>query len=265
MKTKTFIALSLISHLCFGQEWSLEQTIKPKREITAVSVDSKDLIYLGTAGGEVIRYTNTGEEDEYFSALNNSSVSAIQAWNRLKVFVFYRDQQTASILDRFTTTPKNINLSDLGLQYAWLFAPGIDNSYWALSTETRELIKYDDQNLSRLFSIPIQKDIKINDPVYLRAYKNLIILIDHKSGLWVFDQFGDFKGNIKESGIKHLDIKEGLAHCVVADELVAIDLFKMEVMSRKKAPESGAFWSVVISGDRYVFFTRERAEIYSLH
>ncbi|MFY0600295.1 MAG: hypothetical protein JXR03_11550 [Cyclobacteriaceae bacterium] len=249
--------------MLYAQDWQLVKKIDPKEGITSISIDTKNYFYLGTTEGNIIRYDDNGEEDEYFSNLNSSHVTNIQAWNRLKVFVFFRDQQSISILDRFTTTPKNIDLKDIGLQYAWLFSPGIDNSYWALSTELKELIKYDDQNLNILFRIPLKNDINLEEASFIRAYKNLLILVDLKSGIWVFDQYGDFKGNIEETNIHHIQIVNNLIHASSESEYLVIDPFELKVLERKKAPK-GAFWSVVTSGDRYIFFSKSEVAIYKL-
>lgn len=262
MKAKISIFFILLSSLLQAQDWNLLGSIDPKKQISSISIDNKGLIYAGLSNGNIIRYTRDGEEEEYFSVLNNSSVTTIQAWNRLKVFSFFRDQQTVSVLDRFTTTPKNIELRDLGLSYAWLFAPGVDNSYWALSTELKELVKYDDQNLNVLFRLPLKSDINIDKANFLRAYKNLLIVVDEKSGIWVFDQYGNLHGKITEQGIRHIEIKEDLIYTTNGSEYLEIDPFKLAIVSRKKAPK-GAFWSVVISGDNYIFFSENKGMIYT--
>lgn len=261
MTTSLSFIFILTSIMSFSQGWKLIDSIKTSQTIVSTSVDSKGFFYVGTSSGSIIRYDINGEEDEYFSELNNSSVTNIQAWNRLKVFSFFREQQTVSILDRFTTTPKNIYLRDLQLQYAWLFAPGIDNSYWALSAELKELIKYDDQNLNILFRIPLKNNIKINNASFLRAYKNLLLLVDEQTGVWVFDQYGDFRGVISEKGIKQIEIKNNLLITTNGDEFLEIDPFDLKVTKRKNMPK-GSFWAVVVSDNKFVFFGQKRICIY---
>lgn len=262
MKNSISIVVILVSFNALAQNWQLIDSIEVNKTISAVAVDSKGHYYIGTEDGSITRYDLNDEEDEYFSELNNSSVTNIQAWNRMKVFSFFREQQTVAILDRFTTTPKNISLADLNLQYAWLFAPGVDNSFWALRTELKELVKYDDQNLNVLSRIPLQDEIKINNACFVRAFKNLLILVDEKSGFWIFDQYGDYKGRIAEKGIKHMEITNGLIVSYNGSEFLEIDPFELQVATRKKAP-AGAFWAVVTSGDRYVFIQKNAIKIYT--
>jgi hypothetical protein len=265
LKASLLLFLFLIIQSSFCQEWELINTVLPNQEIAATSIDSKDMFYIGTSTGNLIRYDSDGKEDEYYSALNNSSVTMIQTWNRLKVFTFFQQQQSIAILDRFTTTPKTIDLRDLGLQYAWLFAPGIDNSYWALSAENKDLIKYDDQNLSILFRIILGNEIQIKNASYMRAHKNLLIIVDIVSGIWIFDQYGNFLGMIPEPGIRQIQIFEDMIHATNGSEYLQINPFTLDVLERKKAPREGAFWSVVISGDRFIFFSKNQAAIYKLH
>lgn len=265
MKTSLTIFLLCSIHLAYSQSWELVGKFEPGQEISATSVDSKGQIYIGTTEGNLIRYNVDGVEDEYYSALNNSAVSMIQTWNRLKVFTFFQKQQSIAVLDRFTTTPKTIDLRDLGLQFAWLFTPGVDNSYWAFSTETKELIKYDDQNLNILFRIALKNDIKLDKATYMRAFKNLLIISDENSGIWIFDQFGDLKGQILEKGIRQIQIDDNFIHATNGNDYLKFDPFKLEIIERKKAPGEGAFWSVEISGERFLFFSRNEVYIYELH
>ncbi|WP_258103886.1 hypothetical protein [Marinoscillum sp. MHG1-6] len=264
MKTNLTIALLFSVFACNAQSWELIKKIPLDQEISTVSVDSKGMSYVGTTQGNIIRYDSLGQEDEYFSQLNNSTVSIIQAWNRLKVFSFFREQQSISILDRFTATPRNVNLRDFGLQYASLFAPGVDNSYWALSTEFKELIKYDDQNLNVLFRIVLPSNMALTEATYLRAFKNLLILTDQASGLWFFDQYGVLQGNVNISGSSEVQIHENQVIVFDGSQITYINPFTLEIIGRRKAPK-GAFRSVVIIGTRYFFFTRNTIEIYQFN
>jgi hypothetical protein len=237
--------------------------VKLEQQISSISSDSKSSIYIGTFSGNLIRYDQFGEEDEYFSALNNSPLTTVQAWNRLKVFTFFREQQTFAILDRFATSPKTINLKDLNLQYARLFAPGIDNSFWALSTEFRELVKYDDQNLNVLFKIAIGLDMDLQNVSSLRAFKNLLIISDRETGLYIFDQFGTKMGQISEPNIEHIEIKEDKIYTTNGSEYLVIDPFTLQVIERMDLPRKDCSL-LVLSGKNIVIAAKNSFFIYVL-
>lgn len=261
MKTSAFSLFLLFALSGLAQDWKLIKDVTTDQPITATSVDSKGMYYIGTANGSIIRYSQHGEEDEYFSEVNNSAVTSIQTWNQFKVFNFFRDQQSVAVLDRFTTTPKLLDLRSMNLNFAWQFSPGVDHSFWALSTEFRELLKYDDQNLNVLFRIVLPEKVKIESATCLLAFKNLLLLTDEKHGLYVFDQFGKLQGQLPLSGIKDLQIHGELLVTVANNDMISIDPFQLRVVSKEKAPE-GAFWSVVIIGDRYIFFSDRTSSIY---
>ena len=247
----------------YSQEWELIKSIKVDHKITSTSSDSKEAFYVGTYEGNLIRYDQFGEEDEYYSAINTSPLNAIQAWNRLKLFTFYREQQSVAILDRFATSPRVIDLRDLGLQYAWLFAPGVDHSYWALSTEFRELVKYDEQNLSVLFKIALANDLNIKNTTHLRAYKNLLIIVDNQSGLILFDQYGKMLGQIKEPNINNIQIKGNLIHTTNGIEYLTIDPFFLKVSGRTPLPRKDIV-SLEVIGANVALFSADQVFLYRL-
>ena len=246
-----------------AQDWELIKFIEIGNRITSTSSDSKNAFYVGTYEGNLIRYIQFGEEDEYFSSLNTSPLTSIQAWNRLKLFTFYREQQSVAILDRFATTPQMINLRDLGLEYAWLFTPGVDHSYWALSTEFRELVKYDEQNLSVLFKIALTNDLDIKNTTHLRAYKNLLIIVDAQSGLILFDQYGKMLGSIKEPKIKSIQIKNDIIHTTNGTEYLTIDPFSLTVTKRIQLPRKDLI-SLEVIGTNLALFSAEKVFLYQL-
>ncbi len=263
MRASLIFLLLNISLTLAAQDWQLVTTIKADDEIASTSSDSKDMFYIGTTSGNLIRYDQFGEEDEYFSALNTSPLSSIQAWNRLKLFAFYKEQQSVGILDRFATSPQMINLRDLNLQYAWLFAPGVDHSYWALSTEFRELVKYDEQNLAVLFKIALANNVEIRNATVLRAFKNLLILVDKEAGIFIFDQYGKMLGTVNEPGIESIQIKENLIHTTNGKEYLTIDPFSLKTLKKVPLPKQDIF-ALEVVGSNVALFSSDKVFLYRM-
>ncbi len=259
------LAFFLLCHTGYSQSWKLGHEVKLSETITSVSIDANEQFYVGLASGSMIRYAVSGEEDQYFSLVNNAALTTIESWNRLKVYCFFRDQQRLELFDRFTTTPRSVDLAPLQLPMIWLLAPGVDNSFWILTNGLRELKKYDDQNQNLILNIPLLNESGLENPVFMRAYKNEIILVDPGKGLFFFDQFGNSLKTLEVPGATYFQILNNQLITLARNEIWWIDPFTFEVLKKEKAPAAaGAFRFVVISGDAFVFFTENGFQIYSL-
>lgn len=262
MKTSGFLFICLISfHLADGQDWLLLKTMDLKDEITSYSTDNEFRVYTGNAHGDLTRYNPAGLEEEHYSDIANSSLTLIEAWNRLKVFLFFRDQQKISILDRFGTTPVDYELRDFDLGYAWLVAPGVDNSIWTLSTDYNELRKYEVQSKQLILSTPLHLDV--SKASHMRAYQNLLIISDREKGLYFFDQFGTLLYEYPGEGIAYFQVADDMLYFLQAGHLVKLDPFNLKNEEKIKAPE-GAFEVVIASENRYFFIKKSKAFIYTL-
>lgn len=258
------LLLLLLSTVSSAQSWNLLREELLDESITSVSVDANEQFYVGLSSGSLIRYFPNGDEDQYFSLVNNAPLTTVESWNRLKIFCFFRDQQRLELLDRFTTTPRSVELAQLNLSMIWLLTPGVDNSFWVLTNGLRELKKYDDQNQNLILNIPLPNDTGLENPAYMRAFKNEIILADPGKGLFFFDQFGNWMKTIEFPGASHFQILNNQLITLSQDEIWWIDPFTFEVLKKEKAPAEGAFRFMVISGDAFVFFTENGFQFYSL-
>lgn len=263
IKNNLILCLVSIPLLLSAQVWNLESEVVLEEEISSVSLDNQDYLYVGLSSGGLIRYLPSGEEDQYYALANNSAITLTETWNRMKVFTFFRDQQRIEILDRFTTTPRSVNLANGEIPYVWLAAPGIDNSLWVLSTSLKELRKYDDQNLNLLFAVPLQDQLAIEKPIFMRAFKNHLLLVDEQSGILFFDQFGSNLGHFAAEGLRYFQIRENRLVFLSGDWVMEVDPETRLETSKLKAP-SGAFQSVLIVSGRYAFIGVDRIASYSL-
>lgn len=265
MKTSlTLIAFLLGLCSVQSQNWQAVGTVALPEPVASFSIDQEQKIYLGTEKGNLIRLNRNGGQEQYFSMINASPVTLTEAWNRLKLFLFFRENQRISILDRFATNPRETSLTDLGIAFAQLAAPGTDHSLWVLDSRLNELRKYQDNRL--IFSTPISNPaINLKNAVHLRAYQNRVILLDAKSGFYFFDQFGNYLYPWKVSGANYFQILNGQVITYNGQEIVSFDLFHPEREQRIKAPSTGtAFLGVLKTETGYVFIERHQLRIYRL-
>lgn len=248
-----------IANFCFAQEWKLVRSIESTETISAASIDPDGQVYLGTEPGRLQRLEPSSDTGESFSDAGNSEVTLIEAWNRFKVFLFFRDQQKIIFLDRFSTKPISYELSAFNINYAWLTTPGVDNSIWIVSTNYNELRKYNLQTRQQLMSAPL--DVDISEITHIRAYQNLLIISDKLQGLLIFDQYGNLLKQEEIPGIEYFQIDAGKLVFLAQDNVHILDPFDTSEHQKIKAPE-GAFTKVIVSGNDHYFIARAKILIY---
>ena len=240
-----FLSLSLYSS---AQEWQLIDTLIVNEKLTSYSIDNQNQIYLGTSSGNLHRFSQDGQESEFYSAIANFPVTSIAAWNRLKVFLFYRNPQEFYYLDRFNTFSNSYDLSEYSDELANECTPGIDNSLWILSSSFNELRKYNLQTKQLIFANPLSVDME--NVTHMRAFQNLVIISDKEEGMYFFDQFGNLLTQIELAGIDHFQIQSGKVIFLCEEGVVTIDPFQPNSYETIKAPE-GAFKGLLKSDTTY--------------
>ncbi|MEM6830602.1 MAG: hypothetical protein AAF551_08785 [Bacteroidota bacterium] len=192
MKKRLFLKLLTLSYFIpfpsESQEWKSEWTIALDQIPSAYSIDTDESIFLGFPDGSLEKYSKSGESSPVYSIPNQSSVTLIEAQNNRKIFLFYRDIQQITILDRFSSLPKNYLLSDFGIYLANMACPAPDGSFWTIENNPPRLKKIDPLRKSTLLEIQHALHDSIH---FMRAYQNLL-LIATSDGVQVFDQFGSF-------------------------------------------------------------------------
>lgn len=249
----------LISHGVWCQNWSHEGTIALNQTITSYSIDQQGYLYIGTRQGEVYRYLTSGLEDEHFSAIGNAPVTTLEASNRLKPFLYYRDTQQFTFLDRFTTTPVTYEVSNFQSDLAWLVTPGTDNSIWILASTFNELRKFNIQTKALILTTPLSIDL--SNAAHMRSYQNLTIISDKQKGLYFFDQYGNLLDQQRITGITQFYIYQKKIIALSDRGILKIDPFSPEKQETIKAP-NGAFKGVLNFEEVYFLIQEASVQIY---
>lgn len=244
----------------FSQNWEAIDSLEVSYYISSYAIDQEGKIYLGSDIGDIYRYDKNWQEDKVFSGMNYSSVTTIEPWNRLKLFLFYKENQSVVFLDRFIATPVEFQLSELNVGFGSLATIGVDNSIWVLESNFNELRKY--SNTELIFTTPLNR-IDLGNASHIRAYQNLLILLDSKAGFYLFDQFGNKLSELSISGATyfHLDNKQVVSYD--GKNVIVFDPFLRSKIQKFKGPEK-RYVGVLKAEDYYYFFESQRVFKYQL-
>ncbi|MEM7106816.1 MAG: hypothetical protein AAF519_01225, partial [Bacteroidota bacterium] len=160
---------------------------------TLVSTDKQGDIYLAFKDGSVDKYDRKGQLLHHFSPKELAEPTLIEAWNPLKIFLFYQDFQEYTFLDRFLTTANRFSLSPIS-SYVGLATLSTDNNLWLVDLSDFSLKKYDvnfqEITIDRPLDLVLSPDEY--ELTFMREYQNLLFISDKNEGLLLFDNFGNY-------------------------------------------------------------------------
>ncbi|MFY0606363.1 MAG: hypothetical protein JXR10_06600 [Cyclobacteriaceae bacterium] len=252
------LCMSLISQ---GQTWNHIKTVGLPEETTNQSMDSDGYLYVGTKSGNILKYDQNGELLETYSDLGKFPVTTVEAWNRMKPFIYYQSAQQFYFLDRFSTTPAMYDLSDFYSGLTTLCAPGFDNSFWVLSANHSELKKFDIQTRRLILENPLQLDL--SSASYMRAHRSNLIICDPENGLFYFDQYGNQIAHNPSIKITDFQVSKNDLIYLQSDTVWMVDYTFQTIVKSVKAPEKASM-TVYRFGNQYIFVRKDELIYYSL-
>ncbi|MEO9485848.1 MAG: hypothetical protein ABJG47_20490 [Ekhidna sp.] len=220
-----FLKISLLIALSFtleGQQLEETNSISLKQPPSSYSIDFQGNLYVGFDDGRLSKYDAHGRFLENFSLSNNSSITLIDVQNNLRAFLFYFDIQQVTILDRFSSVPKNYPLSDFSLEISMMACPSPDGDFWIIENNPQRLKKI---NPLRKATV-LEAQISIGNTIRrMQAYQNILVIGD-ESGLHLFDSFGGIVQTIPIENLIDFHIAGGQLYAFTANQILEINPFK---------------------------------------
>lgn len=191
-----FLLLLLRCVSVFGQEYSVFlQKEVAIGEPEKVSNDLYNHIYIADKQGNLTQYNAQGDSLLRYSPDQPANLHLLEAWKGLKILLFYRDLQKYTWLNRFLVETQSKFLPNEHIGFARLLTYAADGSLWIFDDQDFALKKYQPEQNEILISTPCDllfspKNYELS---FLREYQNQVFLVDKNSGIFVFDNFGNFK------------------------------------------------------------------------
>lgn len=176
------------------------QTIELRQHLTisqpaALAIDRLDNIYLTDRKNNVFKYNATGSIMNTYSPPRTGNVANIEAWNGMKIMLFYDDRQQVTFLDRFLNNIGTLQLRDISDGVYKTATTSADDRLWLFNETEFSLQKYDPQTNQLVSTTPLNLTINRNksDIRFMREYQNMLYLVDKSTGIYVFDNLGNYK------------------------------------------------------------------------
>jgi hypothetical protein len=231
---------------------------------TAISVDRKGNAYFMDPNRSLFMLDSLGSPVNNFSPPSRGRISAVEAWNPMKLFLFYEDRQELMLLDRFMRPIANTRLTDLGymgnVQAATLTS---DDSFWLFNESDFTLSKIDLRYQKPIIETPLDLilDKARFDVRFMREYQNMVYLLDYNGGVYVFDNLGNYKKKLPFTGLSYIGFSGNELYFVKDQQLHFFDLYQMKERIISLPADKSYLTALVNSGLVYLF-TKDQADVY---
>lgn len=234
----------------------------------AASLDRRGALYVADADNNLRQYGPEGLLLNTYAPTQPGHVAQVEAWNMTSTFVFNDDRQQVVLLDRFLSLISEVRLADYvdGTVRVATLAP--DNRIWLLDESNLVLREFDPATLRLVQNTPLDLIIGRSRPDFrfLRQYQNNTYLVDRSTGVYVFDNLGNYKKKLPFAGLNMVGFRGDEMYYLEAGAVHFFHLYNL-TERRVALPADvvpGAVRQVLV-GERYAYiFTATGVAVYQL-
>jgi hypothetical protein len=247
--------------------WKLLRDIKLPNP-GAASLDRRGALYLADADNNLRQYGPEGLPLNTYAPTQPGHAAQVEAWNVTTTLVFNDDRQQLILLDRFLALIGEVRLMDFvdGTIRAATLAP--DNRIWLLDESNLVLRAFDPNTQRMVQNTPLDLLIGRSRPDFrfLRQYQNNLYLVDRSTGIYVFDNLGNFKKKLPFTGLSMIGFR--------GDELYyfdagALHFFHLYNLTERRVPlpagvDPAAVRQVLVGETYGYIFTAAGVAVYQM-
>ena len=227
MKASIVTILTLIlGTVLYGQNQIVKDSIHFDKKIIDYSIDTNGAIFLSFEGGEITKYSADLDSLFSYSPSKVGNTNLIEPGNGLIIFAFYEFFQEYLLTNRFLAQPTRTRFSNSAIDYIDLATQSLDNNIWLVENAGFRLIKFN----TALKVIEVETALntvienKDNNFTFIKEYQNQLFLVDEKSGIYVFDNLGNFSKFIPAITNKCTFENNNIIY-LEKNELVIVDIY----------------------------------------
>ncbi|MGV3585457.1 MAG: hypothetical protein ACO1OF_00500 [Adhaeribacter sp.] len=237
----------------------------PVNKPEAISLDRLSNIYVTDAKNILYKFDPSGKATQTFSPPATGHVANVEAWNMVKTLLFYDDRQQITLLDRFLTPITSARLSDFTNGIIRTATLAADDRVWLLNESDVTLSKVDIRYPDAVLKTELNQILteSAGDIRFMREYQNNLYILDRVSGIYIFDNMGNYKKKLPIAGLNYIGFKDEDLYYVKENQLIFLNLYTQKI--RTVNLPAGKSYQKVLAGEKfYYFFTPAGFDIYSL-
>jgi hypothetical protein len=252
------------ARISWAQELQLVQSL-PLRQPQAVSIDRLGQVYVSDQKNNLYKFSPQGKPLFTYSPAQQGHLAFVEAWNPVKTLLFYDDRQQIILLDRFLAPITTIRLPDLTEGLIRLATLANDDQFWVFNESDFSLSKidprYPDARLQTNLNQILQNahyDFRL-----LREYQNQLYLLDRNSGIYIFDNMGNYKKRLPVTGLSYLGFKGDEGYYLKDGQLLFFNLYTLQ--ERVMPLPAAKSYQQALVGDKSLYlFSTTHLDLYRL-
>lgn len=222
--------LGLVQFELIGQPNVLD-SLEVETTITAFSKNRSGDIFLAFSGGAITKYNGGLDSIISFSPSKIGDITLIEAGHGFQIFTFYSEFQEFAILDRFLTRDTRYNLSQTSANYIDNCTFSRDQNLWVFEENQMRLVKINLSIREVEVEVPLEfiidsQDHKIS---FIKEYQNLVFIVDELSGIYIFDNLGNYLRKIAAQGVRQCSFNNDNLYFIAENELHILSLYNIDV------------------------------------
>lgn len=244
----------------YGQTMVLESQVPLGNRAATGSIDRAGNIYIADDKGSLFKMDSAGALLHTYSPDRKGAIAYVEAWETLNVLLFYEDLQEYRLLNRFLTqvTTKSLTKNI----FARLLAPSSDNNIWLFDDSDFALKKFNIgynaleivTNLAGIVDANFQGE-------HLREYQHLVFLADYHTGIYVFDNLGNYIRTLPFTRVRYFNFLQDKLYFIKDNELRFFDLYTGEDRTLPVPPEQ-EYELVLATDTRLYLISKHSVDIY---
>lgn len=233
--------------------WTLAYQL-PAKGLSLLSIDRFDRVYVGDVRQNILQIDTLGRAINTFSPPIQGRVAMVEAWSPAKISVFYDDRQRVQLLDRFLTPLGLADLRDYTdgtIRAATLAA---DDRLWLFDETTFRLLKIDTRYTTISHETPLEllSTREPHDITFLREYQSKLYMVDRLSGVYVFDNMGNYQKKLPLPGLSYVGFLGEELYYLAGNQLHFQHLYNFQTRTFP-LPETNMPYQQVLMGDNFLY------------